>query len=241
MNKYHFIENHRNEFRIGKMAKVLEVSAAGYNAWCRKGRPAKETRDKPIVDEIKRVQEANRYRTGSPRVLRELKNAGVKIGHGKVERLMRENDLNCRTRKAFRVTTRADKSKEPAPDILKRDFTADGPNQKWVTDITCVPGASGWMYLCTFIDLFSRKVVGWSLSRRIDAQLVCDALQQAMKRRGMPKGVIIHSDRGSQYTSNAFSRLLKVNSAIQRMSRKGNPWDNAVAESFFSTIKIEGN
>ena len=239
MTKYRFMEKHRNEFRVGKMAQVLEVSASGYYDWYRKGCQDRKEKDKPMIEEIRKVQEANRYRSGSPKVYRELNEAGIKIGHGKVERLMRENSLNCRTRKAFRTTTRADETKTPAPDVLKRDFTADAPDLKWVSDITYVPSASGWLYLCVFIDLFSRRVIGWALSERIDAQLVCDAFREAMEERGAPEGVIVHSDRGSQYTSHAFRRMLKRSNAIQSMSRRGNPWDNAVAESFFSTVKTE--
>lgn len=223
------------------MAEVLNVSVNGYYIWRRGGCPDEKEKDKEAINKIRELQEENEYRTGSPRIHKDLLDAGIRIGHNKTARLMRENGLNCRTKKAFRVvkTTQADETKTPSPNLLERNFAADEPNQKWVSDITYVPTIGGWVYLCVIIDLFSRRIVGWTVSENIDAELVCDSLRQAYQGRGLSGGVIVHSDRGSQYTAVKFRSLIENYEGSQSMSGKGDPWDNAVAESFFSTLKCE--
>jgi transposase InsO family protein len=141
--------------------------------------------------------------------------------------------------KLFKVTTDSNHTKPIAPNLLERNFTASKPNEKWVSDITYIQTTEGWLYLAMMIDLFSRKVVGWSMSETIDAALVCDALTMALWRRKFPQGVIVHSDRGSQYAANAFREKLDERKLVQSMSRKGDCWDNACAESFFHSLKVE--
>ena len=233
------MKKYQKQFRIVKMAQVLDASLHGYYRWIRMGCPDEKTRDREMIDAIRNVQQENSYRTGSPRVHKELKKKGHSIGRNKVARLMSENDLSCRTKRAYIRTTVSDPKKKPAPNLLQRDFVARAPDTKWVSDITYVRTVRGWAYLCVIIDLYSRRVVGWSLSKKIDAQLVINTLRQAYRLRGSRRGLIFHSDRGSQYTSDAVTTLLGDHGAVQSMSRKGDPWYNAVAESFFSALKVE--
>ncbi len=167
------------------------------------------------------------------------KEKGTPINHKKVARLLRENGLNHRMKKKFRITTNSKHNHNVSPNLLNRDFSATAPNQKWVSDITYIWTAEGWIYLCVIIDLYSRKVVGWSVSSRIDTNLLLMAFWHAVQLRNPPKGLIFHSDRGSQYCSKRFRNALKSKLMLQSMSRKGDCWDNACAETFFKSIKTE--
>ena len=223
------------------MARVLNVSRSGYYLWCNSiGRSNFRSQRKQEIDE--RVQSAfvvSKCRDGADRILAELADNGTPHNIKTIRKSLKRQGLVPKAARLFKVTTDSNHNLPIAPNLLVRNFNARKPNEKWVSDITYVQTTEGWLYLAMFIDLFSRKVVGWSMSERIDSELVCDALQLALWRRGFPKHVIVHSDRGSQYASNAFRELLAQNDLIQSMSRKGDCWDNACAESFFHSLKVE--
>ncbi len=237
--KYQFIAKHRDTHSVEKMARTLGVTRSGYYAWLGKPRSKRYRWDEMLVQAISSIQEDSKCRYGSPRVTRELKRRGHNVGHNHVARLMRENGLQARCRRRYRSTTNSDHALPVAANRLKRQFAITEPNVVWVSDITYAATAEGWMYLCIIMDLASRKIVGWALDRRMKASLVIDALMMAIIHRTSPKGIIFHSDRGSQYCSRKVRRRLESYHFVQSMSRKGNPWDNAPAESFFKTLKNE--
>jgi transposase InsO family protein len=221
------------------MCHVFSVERSGYYAW-RQRKPGKrqqanETLDKKIVS----IYDTHQGRYGVPRVTAELTNQGEICSKNRVARRMNGLGLKAKTRKKFKMTTDSKHALPVAPNLLNREFTALAPNQKWVGDISYVWTEEGWMYLAVVIDLYSRAVIGWSMQPTMSRQLVCDALLMALWRRGFPKGVLFHCDRGSQYCSGDYQTLLKQYGFIGSMSRKGNCWDNAVAESFFHTLKSE--
>jgi putative transposase len=181
----------------------------------------------------------HRGRYGSPRIQRELKDQGQLIARKRVARLMREAELYAKRKRRRALTTKRDATHPVAPTILNRDFTATEPNTKWVTDITYIPTAQGWLYLAVMLDLYSRAVVGWSMSDCCDEELAENALNMAVARRCPKAGFLHHSDRGCQYTSQAYRHQLEQLGAMVSMSRKGNCWDNAAMESFFGTLKEE--
>lgn len=235
------MDAHRNRWSIGKMAKVLTVSASGYYAW--KGRkPSRRTlADAALVAEIRKIQKRHRRRYGSPRIHAELANLGFRVGRKRVARLIRHNELCCLPRRRFQVTTDSRHQEPVAENILDRQFDVAEPNTVWVSDITYLPTRDGWLYLCVIIDLFDRKVVGWSMRTDMTATLVIDAFVMAIMMR-RPRGrLVFHSDRGVQYCSTAFreASTAALPMLVRSMSRKGNCWDNACAESFFKTLKRE--
>ncbi len=237
--KYGFISEQRGAHRLEKMARTLGVSRAGYYHWRRRGEAPRRARDRALGQRIREVQEKVSYRYGSPRVTRELARAGVRVGHNHVARLMREQHVGRRIRGRTRSTTKSDHTVPVAQNVLNRDFVAKAPNRVWLSDITYLATAEGWLYLCVVIDLYSRKAVGWAMSRRMPAALVVQALEMALMRRGRPRGVVFHSDRGSQFASEMVRAQLDRNGLRHSMSRKGDCWDNAPSESFFSTLKRE--
>lgn len=236
--KYQFIKDHSGEFPVKKMAEVLNVSRSRYYSWC-KNPFVKEKRNHNLECDIERIFEANKGLYGSPRIHSVLKDAGITCGHNRVEKIMRKKGLKARKKRRFVKTTDSNHDYPIAPNIVNRDFTVFSPDKVWVSDITYVWTLEGWLYLCTVIDLFSRRIVGYSMSDKIDTALVSDAIRMALLIRKPGEGLIFHSDRGSQYASHEIRDLFKSNGIIQSMSRKGNCWDNACAESFFSTLKIE--
>jgi transposase InsO family protein len=236
------MKRHDQEFKIRTMSRVLKVSRSGYYAWVARQtrgpspREAKrQTRDRVIREIFVR----HKGRDGSPRITLDVRDAGEHCDRKTVATSMQRQGLRAKAAKKFKVTTDSKHDLPVAPNVLNREFTADRPNQKWAGDITYLWTDEGWIYLATIIDLFSRAVIGWSLSNRMTRQLVCDALTMALWRRGFPKGVLVHSDRGSQYCSRDYQQLLNDHQLICSMSRKGNCWDNAIAESFFHTLKVE--
>lgn len=237
--KYAFIENHRHEFSIHRMCSVLEVSTSGYYEW--RGRPPsrRALEDQRQGEMVEEIMVKNRHVYGSRRVLEDLIETGEKICRPRVIRLMRLRGLRCKTKRKFKVTTDSSHQLPVAENLLDRQFTTDRPNQVYVGDITYIWTSEGWLYLSVLIDLYSRMVVGWSMSNRMKADLVCDAMMMAIWKRRPSKGMMIHSDRGSQYASRKYQRLLEANGFKCSMSRKGDCWDNAPAESFFHTLKIE--
>lgn len=239
--KYQFIQNHSLLFPVAKMASILEVHRSSYYRWCKKSNNRDRARknEQKIIKEIMAIQKDTRFSYGTPRITKELKNRSMPVNHKKVARLLRENNLNHRAKKRFKNTTDSRHALPVAPNVLNRDFSASAPNQKWVSDITYIWTSEGWLYLCVIIDLYSKMVVGWSASSKIDTDLVLKAFWNAIELRNPPKGLIFHSDRGVQYCALRFRNALKSRGIIQSMSRKGNCWDNACAETFFKSLKSE--
>lgn len=220
---------------------MLNVSRSGYYAWRKSGeKPSPRQQKRSNRDEkVKAAFVASKGRDGARRIQAELIENGSPADVKTINDSMKRQGLVAKARRKFKVTTDSDHKLAVAPNLLNREFSAQAPNEKWVSDITYLATSEGWLYLAVFIDLYSRAVVGWSMSSRMTSDLVCDALTMAHFKRGMPEGVLVHSDRGSQYCSHAFRDLLTKQSHTQSMSRKGNCWDNAVAESFFHSMKIE--
>ncbi len=237
--KFVFISEEKVAFPVVALCRVLAVSASGYYAHLRRSVSPHKSRDQNLAKRVREIHTANRRRYGSPRIHAELKATGECVGRKRVARLMREENLAARTRRRFRTTTDSKHSFPIAPNVLNRDFTASVPNQAWVTDITFLWTEQGWLYLAVIIDLFSRRVVGWATSRSVDRHLALAALHQAILLRGPNVGLVHHSDRGSTYASSDYRKALKAGGIKCSMSRKGDCWDNAVAESFFSTLKRE--
>lgn len=238
--KFQFMEMHQETHRVGKMARLLNVSRSGYYAWRLKHRREQKEEGDDLVDVISSIQSDLRHSYGAKRMTAELKRRGYMVNHKRVARIMRENGLQVRRKKRFRSTTNSEHDNPVAENVLDRQFEVETPDTAYVSDITYIPTAEGWMYLCIILDLASRKIVGWSISARMTADLVIDAITAALVRQQLPvDGVIFHSDRGSQYCSRKVRKILKRNGFVQSMSRKGNCWDNAVAESFFKTLKSE--
>lgn len=228
-------------FSIRRMALVLSVSPRGYYAWLKAyQQPSQRQLAQCARDEkIKEAFIESKGRSGARRIQAELADNGDKHDIKTITSSLKRQGLVAKAAKKFKVTTDSKHSRPVAPNLLAQDFTAERPNQKWAGDFTYLMTSEGWLYLAVIINLYSRAVIGWSMSNRMTATLVCDALQMALWRRGKPKGVIIHSDRGSQYCSHDYQHLIAQHGLIQSMSRKGNCWDNACVESFFHSMKVE--
>lgn len=236
---YKFIYENKKKYPIGKMAKILDVSKSGYYEWLKQPISKREIEDFKLLSEIKEIHKKSRLNYGSPRIFKALKSKGIICGKNKVIKLMKENNIRSKVRKKFKPTTNSKHNNPVFENILDRNFTVKEPNKVWVSDITYVWTLEGWLYLCVIIDLYSRKVIGWSMSIRIDTELVIKAFLMAWSQRKVKMGLLFHSDRGVQYTSKDFQNLLKEKEVLCSMSRKGNCWDNACAESFFHTLKVE--
>jgi putative transposase len=239
--KYVFIDRHRGEFKVTTMSRVLQVSRSGFYGWCnRQGQiSARQQRRASLDEAVKAAFVAGKGRSGSPRLTLDLADAGTPFDRKTVAKSLRRQGLRAKAAKKFKVTTNSKHDLPVAPNLLQQDFTATAPNQKWVGDITYLWTDEGWLYLATVIDLYSRCVVGWAMSARMTAELACDALKMALWRRHKPVGVIVHSDRGSQYCSAAYQTLISKHKLLCSMSGTGNCYDNACAESFFHTLKVE--
>jgi putative transposase len=237
---YRFIEKHQDQWPIRTQCRVLGVAASGYYAWRGRGASQRTIANQNLLQDIWRIYWESGKRYGSRRVLRELKDQGQSVGHRRVEKLMKANDLHSITRKRVRIrTTDSNHNLPVAENVLDRNFGALNPNEKWVSDITFVPTNDGWIYLAIILDLYSKKIVGWAMRDHMKTELVLAALMMALQRQKPKAGFIHHSDRGSQYASHAYQEALRAAGAIPSMSRKGNCWDNAPAESFFHTLKTE--
>ena len=237
--RFRAIHRHRRRYPIGLMCRMLGVSRGGYYAWRDRGESAHAMRDRKLLREIREIHTGFRRAYGSPRVHAELLDRGHPCGENRVARVMRRHEIRARQRRRFRVTTRSDHDYPVALNVLNRDFTAERPNQRWAGDITFIWTLEGWLYLAVILDLFSRRVVGWATSNRIDRYLTLRALTMALDSRNPQENLLHHSDRGSQYASRDYRRELRDRGITCSMSRKGDCWDNAVAESFFKTIKTE--
>lgn len=218
---------------------MLEVSKSGYYAWKKRPKSQRRIDNEALLIEIRRIFIDNDRDYGSPRIWRELKKASTPCSENRVARLMREAGLVAIQRHKFKATTDSNHNWPVAPNLLERNFSVDAPNKIWVTDITYIWTWEGWLYLSFVLDLFSRGVVGLAMSERITDDLTQSALNQAIGRRNPQTGLIHHSDRGSQYASGDYQALLKRQEITPSMSRKGDCWDNAVAESFIHTLKVE--
>jgi putative transposase len=237
--RFAFIATEKACYPVALMCRVLQVSRSGYYAW--RKRPAAERRrqDQRLTLEVAAIHAQSRGRYGSPRVHAELHQRGQRIARKRVARLMRAAGLRARARRRFRSTTDSQHAMAIKGNLLARRFATSAPNRSWVADITYMWTPEGWLYLAIVLDLFSRRVVGWSLSERLERGLALDALRMAIKGRPQSRAMLHHSDRGSQYASHEYQQLLAAHGILSSMSRKANCWDNAVAESFFATLKIE--
>jgi putative transposase len=237
---YRFIDAERATESVRHLCQVLGVSRAAFYEWKSEREPKRKSRDQSLVVHIKAAWRRGRKNYGSPRVTRELKAEGHAIGRRRVARLMREHGLKGAPNKRFRGSTTDSKHLAPvAPNLVNREFVVRKPDCLWVGDITYLPTRSGWVYLAVLIDLFSRKVVGWSLASHMRDELCLEALRRAVAARNPAHGLVHHTDRGSQYASNDYRKALSDIGAVQSMSRKGDCWDNACAESFFGTLEQE--
>lgn len=217
----------------------MGVSCSGYYDWLSRPLSNREQSNKQLDEKIKVIYMQNKQRYGSPRITRVLKSQSVACSHTRVERRMKQLGLKALAKRKFKVTTDSEHNKPIYGNVLNRDFSTTAINQKWVGDITYISTSQGWLYLAVVIDVHSRAVIGWSMSKRMKKDLVCDALLMALFKRKFPSGVIVHTDRGSQYCSKKYRNIIKQNKLIGSMSRKGNCWDNSIAESFFHTLKTE--
>lgn len=237
--RFRFIEAEKANFPVSLMCRMLRVSRAGYYAWRVRKPSARARSDEKLTVAVKAAHRTSRGTYGSPRVHRELSAQGLTVGRHRVARLMRICALAGKRRRRFRITTQSNHAHPIAQNSLERRFEVERPNEAWVSDITYVWTLEGWLYLATIIDLYSRRVVGWSMSKRIDQALTLTALSMALNTRTLGAELMHHSDRGSQYAAGTYRKMLDTHGITCSMSRKGNCWDNAVAESFFATLKVE--
>lgn len=238
--KYQFIKDHREQYPVTLMCRILEVARSGYYKWRKQPLNARKMADLLLLMHIKDIFEQSRETYGSYRIQAELTEQGIRCSRKRVARLMREYDLKPKTARPFKVvTTDVNHNLPVAPNRLNQLFEADRPDQIWLSDITFIPTAEGWLYLAVVLDLYSRRIVGWAMSDSLHRQLVIDALQMAITTRQPPPDLLHHSDRGSQYASDDYQALLTQARMVGSMSRKGNCYDNAPVESFFGTLKTE--
>jgi transposase InsO family protein len=247
--KYAFIYRNRRVWPISVQCRVLRVSVAGYHEHFARRREIVERRhlsDEALLVHIRAVYTENRGAYGWPRIWRELRARGIHVGKLRVQRLMQQNGIRARGKRRFRIATTDSRHSLPiAPNLLNRRFTVAAPNQVWVGDVTYISTEEGWLFLAVVIDLFSRRIVGWSLREQITSELVINALRMAWflrrpnRKTGSEAGLIFHSDRGSQYASHEFNQVLKECGITPSMSRKGNCWDNACSETLFGSLKVE--
>jgi putative transposase len=237
--KFAFISGHRSQYPVRFMCRVLEVSPSGYYAWCKRRPSRRQQENQKLLEKIRLVHAQSRRTYGSPRVHAELKAQGIACGRHRVERLMHKHQIQAKQVKRRVRTTWSGHGQPVAPNLLERNFQAAQPNQKWVSDLTYIPTAEGWLYLATVMDLYSRRIIGWSMDSRMTCELVCRALEMALLSRKPKQTLVHHSDRGSQYASRDYRQLLERHGVQASMSGTGNCYDNAAMESFFGTLKTE--
>jgi putative transposase len=238
--KFVFIAKHRTIWPVAWLCEAMGVSRSGFHAWLNRSPSARSRSDETVGQQVTASFLASDRTYGARRVWRDLLADGVECGLHRIERLMRLQALRARPRRRRLPKDQGDRQVANVPaNLLDRQFAAERPNQKWIADFTYIWTAEGWLYVSAVIDLFSRRVVGWSMSASMTAQLVADALVMAVWRRGKPDALMHHSDRGSQYASEQFQRLMADSGIVCSMSRSGNVWDNAAMESFFSSLKTE--
>lgn len=238
--KYEFMAAHEQDHEVKRMSQALGVGRSGYYAWRRRGMSQRDQEDQELFREIQSVHQSSRRTYGSPRIQAALGHKGILCGRNRVARLMRKHGISVqRPRKGHPITTQRQVGAISAPNLLNRDFSAPGPNLKWVIDITYIDTAEGWLYLAVVLDLYSRLVVGWAMDDHMQTVLAENALDMALIKRQPAAGFLHHSDQGGQFTSQAYQLHLLANHCQISMSRVGNCYDNAVMESFFGTLKTE--
>lgn len=237
--RFAFIEARKAYYPVSALCRVLKVRRSGYYAWLDREESPRARHDRVLSVEIRAVFEDSKKRYGSPRVRHELLAKGVRVCRHRVARLMREQQLRARARRRFVKTTDSTHTLPTPPNVLARNFTATAPDRVWAGDVTFLPTRDGWLYLAVLLDLYSRRVVGWAFSDHNDEALTLSALHMALEQRQPGPGLVHHSDRGTTYASGEYQDVLAQQAIVCSMSRKGNCWDNAVVESFFSTLDIE--
>ena len=237
--KYEFIRQHRKEHKVIRLCDVMEVSTSGFYDWLDRPESERSRENRRLTEKIRHYHQQSREIYGSPKIHNDLVADGESCGIHRVARLMHKAGLQSKMARKFVITTNSKNTMEPAPDRLQRQFVVDQPDQAWVCDTTFIATREGWLYLAVVVELFSRQVIGWAMGTNNNAVLVQDALTMALWRRGKVKDVIVHSDQGSTYASNDYQEQLTNNKLLCSMARKGDCFDNAVAESFFGTLKNE--
>jgi putative transposase len=237
--RFPFVDAEKAKYPVEVLCDVLGVSRSGFYAWKQQTPSARSRRRARLTLEIAAAHKKSKRRYGSPRVYRALRAKGERVSRKTVERLMRENGIVGRQKRRFRRTTDSKHTSPIAPNVVQRQFEPKGANQIWAGDVTYIATATGWAYLAVLLDLFSRRVVGWAISTKNDTALALAALRHALRGRLVPVGLVHHTDRGSPYASEDYRAALTERGMIASMSRKGDCWDNAVAESFFATLRVE--
>ena len=237
--RFAFVEEHRNRMPVSRLCRIMDVSPRGYRAWRSRPLGNRQRKDMVVLAHIREQFRLSLGSYGRPRMTEELKELGLDVGHRRVGRLMRENGIAVKRNRKFKATTDSNHSFNIAPNLLERDFTADRPNRKWAGDISYVWTREGWLYLAVILDLHSRRVIGWAVSNRMKRDLAIRALKMAVALRQPPRGCIHHTDRGSQYCSHDYQKILRRHGFKASMSGKGNCYDNTAVETFFKTIKAE--
>jgi len=239
--KYAFMAENLGKYELEIMARVFNVTVKAYQQWKTRGESQRKQEDALLTNKIKVIHAKSNQTYGSKRIKSELLDEGKRVSRGRVNRLMRQAGLETKYKRKYVVTTKSNHDYGYAPNVLNREFQAQKPNQKWVSDITYLPTTEGWLYMATVMDLFSRRIIGWAFSTSLETDIVLKALNMAKQQRkpSMEDKLIYHSDRGVQYASLEFKQALAKLKATSSMSRKGNCWDNAVMESFYATLKLE--
>ncbi len=237
--KYAWMKQHQTEFNVRLMSQLLRVSRSGYYEWLQKPPLTKPLEKQRLMEKIKMLFIQSRMTYGTRRMKQALAKEGIQISRKRIKKLLAEQGLFVKTKKKFKATTDSNHVLPVADNLLNRQFAVHKPNQYYVGDITYIATDEGWLYLAVVMDLFSRQIVGWSIDSHMKAELVNSALLKAIWKRKPPRGLLWHTDRGSQYASDSHCVLLKEHGILQSMSRRGNCWDNSVAESFFHTLKVE--
>lgn len=236
---YQFIEGHAANHRVGLLCRALRVSRSGFYDWRRGDLSARREANQRLLADIAEIHRQSRQTYGSPRIWYALRQRGLRCGRKRVARLMRQHQIRAKTKRRFKITTRSRRGFVDVPDLVQRNFHAPAPNRVWTSDITYLWTREGWVYLAVILDLYSRMVVGWELSDRLTTDVVTSALMRALDRRRPSHELVLHSDRGSQYTSDELKMLAFHNDIRLSMGAKGSCYDNAASESFFHTLKTE--
>lgn len=237
--RYAWIERNRDDYAVSRMCRLLTVSRTGYLQWRHRPPSARAEANARLDAQVAAMHAASKRSYGRPRIVRALREQGLRVGHDRVRRSLQRQALRPVYKRPYRVTTDSNHVQPVAPNVLARRFEGWDINRAWASDITYLSTIEGWLYLAVVMDLASRRIVGWSISDRLHADLVCQALQMAYWHRKPRPGLIMHSDRGSQYASDRYRKLIADYRMLQSMSRKANCWDNAPIESFFKTLKVE--
>lgn len=233
------MKEHRSSFGVEDMCRVFKVSKSGFYGYLNRGESKRQQVDRQLLPHIKTIFKESKETYGPLRIMASLRSLGILIGKSRIARLMKESNLKPKTQRRFKVTTNSDHKRPVAPNLLEQNFWAKEPDDIWTGDITYIHTDEGWLYLAVVLDICTRKIVGWSMDKRMKDDLVVNALKNAINRRQPSSGFIFHSDRGSQYCSKRFKKLIKGVGGRQSMSATGSCYDNAITESFFGTLKRE--